>query len=251
MIKRLATLAAIAVFLTACGGGDEPPAPTGSAEGLWLSSPVNIPAVTSGTLILADGQTWSLTMYEGSLVGMQHGQTSWDATTLTGNLTNYNLVDGSNEAITFSGTYHPRLDFSVTAQPDDTSSTGVYESSYDQPPAPLADLAGTFEDDVQARTTAGGNMPGAYIEVFDDGRFALTSSSCVVEGSLNPSPSGKNFFDLSISATYGPFCHFTGLAMTGFAVHRVDEGNGMLVGGALAADRSWGFAFKAARRAPD
>lgn len=252
MIKRFFILAAAAVLLTACGGGssDEPPAPTNSAEGLWISSPTDIPDVTSGTLILADGKTWSLTLYQDNLIGMQRGQTTWDATTFAGNLTNYSLTDGTREAVTFSGAYHPKSDFSLTAQPSGVSSTGTYHPSYDQPPVSLADLAGTFEDDVQARTTDGDDMPGAYVEVFADGQFALRSFTCIVEGSLSHSPSGKNFFDLSISATYGPYCDFTGLAMTGFVVHRSDEGYPMLIGGALAADGSWGFAFKADRRAP-
>ena len=229
---RLAALAT-AALLAACGGGGGSDGPATTAEGFWVG-PTST-GYTARLVVLENGETWGLYSTSTAIVGALYGATNSSSNgTLTGSGSDFYFPGRLLQSATYSGTYTPKSSVRVTTSLG-SSFTGAYAMEYDTPAA-LANVAGSYSGVGITATTA---PYATSVSVSSSGSLTATTPLCSGSGTLQPRPSGKGVFNVTITFT-GANCPLTAAGTTsGVAVY--DAPSRTLVSMGLNPARSNGF----------
>lgn len=228
-MKRIATAVGLSILLAACGGGGDdsapagggsapaaaPPVAAGTAEGFWQGKSSTGSSVALA--VLENGETWGLYSQGGYIVGALYGNTtSTGGTKLSGSGLDFNIPSRSVTQGSYSGTFEAKGSVDVTMSTGATFK-GTYDATYDQAPAPLTALAGTFTG-----TGVSGTSPvqTASVTIRDDGYFSTSlAPQCFVSGSIAPRSSGKNVYDVVAGFTGADCALGNGASTTGTAYY--------------------------------
>ncbi|OVZ64787.1 hypothetical protein CDO44_00845 [Pigmentiphaga sp. NML080357] len=226
-------------LLAACGGGDgSDSTPDASAAGFWNGSAGSDTLLAM--LVAENGEVWGFYTDAGSDrapqdYGLIHGTSSVRGTTLTAKGRDYRsngqVAEGS---LTAEVAEKKRLKGKI-ASGGEIGFAADYDSSYEQP-AKLDDLKG---DPWLLADNSGGS---SVISVAADGSVTgsaagLQGGTCALTGSVAPQP-GRHYFNITIKFADSPECLLRNQAIQGVAIHELVNGQGLLVGALLTADKS-------------
>jgi len=242
---RHVSLAALALVLGACGGGDSSPSPPpnpDSPQGIFSGRSSN--NFDIGGLVLETNEYYFFYAQGNVIFGVVQGNMSAaNGTYTSSNGIDFSLINGRIPA-TVSGNYVPKqaLQGTVSEAAGSITFNATYQSSYDTP-ASLASAAGTYSG--AAATGNGGSSP-ILLTILSNGTFTGTSPGtsglCSFSGTLTPRATGKNVFNVSV--TFGNAnCALGTTTVNGYAVP-VAGTNGStttLYAVGLLPDRSNGF----------
>lgn len=211
-----------------------------SAEGLYTGTTSTGYQLTG--LVLETGEHYVLYGKNNTIYGVVQGNgTSNNGSFSSSNALDFFLPDSSRTSATVSATYTAKqsLQGTVTEGGQGITFTSKYESSYDTP-AFISAIAGAYSG---MSATGSGAVPiGMAIDA--NGRVSGTSrvgtSVCGYSGSLNPTATGKNVFNLSVTFNGGT-CPLGTATISGYAVPVVSGSVTTLYAVGLLADRSNGF----------
>lgn len=250
---------AVAVALSACGGGDPadagtrvlcascgagagsgtPPSPpvvaqSGSAEGYWngIAAPY-----TFATVVLPDGTTYAAYIRSGLIEGVTVGRVTSSGGTITGKLTDYNGPLRAVTPATVSGTYVARqsLNLSLRAGSLAYSLQAAYDPSYDTE-ANLSDFAGTWSGTAVSRDGVG----PFSLTLAANGDITGVAQACRFSGLAMPIARGKHPLRLDLSFS-GAGCPAAGRSVSGIAVTSQSGSRQQLLVTGVLADGSDGF----------
>jgi len=187
-----------------------------SPEGLWRGSSTdtfNAPRL----LILESGEVWNVYGTGNAISGVLQGVTSWNGSSISSTVTDFNGRAGTISASILAGNYTFNGGALLNAMTlhegsSVTLTTGFQGSNYEQP-AKLSDIQGYW----QALSWSKGSQLPTDVNVASNGDLTVVSLYCSGSGTVAPRPSGKNVFNLIISFVGGPNCEFNGQTMTGIA----------------------------------
>lgn len=238
-IRSLSLCAFASVVLTGCGGGGGGGATTNaSAEGFW-SGPTST-GFTANLVILETGESWGIYTSGNTIFGALYGQTSTSGNNVSGSGTDFDLVNRTSTASSFSGSVSPKSSLSVRTS-SGTTFSGAYSAAYDTP-ASLAALAGTFTG---TAVTANTKPTTVQVTVSASGAITLPATNgCSATGTATPRPTGKNVFNISV--TFSGACAL-GSGTTTNGVGYYDASSKRLLGLALNTSKSDGFIFTAVK----
>lgn len=239
--KRKIAAIAVALLLTACGGGGTddsaggPSGPSGSAEGFWSGTLASGVAVSAA--ILENGETWGVYTSGNLIVGALYGQTSSSGTTLSGTGTAFDVASRSSSNGTYSGTFTPKSTIRINSS-DGGVFSGTYGTKYDQP-ALLSSVSGSFTGQGVSGNSTVQSIP---LSIAADGTVTVTGTlGCAAAGSLTPRATGKNIFNVSVTFT-GTNCALgDGAVTTGVGYYDVDTKRLLVL--ALNAAKTDGFIY--------
>lgn len=241
----LAAAAALPVFLSACGGGNDAfcvatggdncgtPPSTAIAEGLWGGATNTGQAFS--LLVLENGQYFAApTTTSGA--GFVEGVMTASGGNFTDNAAVVYEPTGGVTAATMAGSFSAKQSISGTlsAFPAGTTAvsfSGDYNTLYDTP-ATVAEAAGTWTGPLTGGTAS------ATVIVAADGSVAGVNASCTFTGSLKPRPTGKHVLDGTV--TFGSACFLP--AGSSMPFEAVVSGK-QLVAVGVTGQRDHGFAF--------
>lgn len=230
------------LLLASCGGGggsSPTPAPTTSAEGLFLGTTNTNRTVTG--LVLDDSTFYFLYSRVGnpSVIGgvVQGSGVSNNGSFSSSNARDFNLEGLGVLAATVSASYISRqsLNGNVLYNGGSTSFTSAFDVAYDAVPS-LSALAGTFSGQVAFSQ----GVENANVTISPSGALSgVGASGCTVTGSVVPRTRG-NVFNLSLTFGGAP-CFFANQTMTGIAYF--DAPAKRLYGATPTANRADGVLF--------
>lgn len=240
-----AVTAAVAatVLLSACGGGGSddgqadtgtpPPAAT-SAEGFWVGK--SSTGFDVNLAVLENGDTWGVYARSGVLYGALRGTTTSANGTLSGTGAEVDLSTGAIGTGAYTGTYAPKSSLQVRLA-SNTTFIGNYASVYDQP-ASLSAVAGTYTG---SGVATGAPVQSAVLNVSASGVVSSPPSlDCSAAGTVKPSASGKNIFDLQITFN-GTNCALgNGASVSGVVYY---ENGALIAMGLRPGSQTTGFIF--------
>ena len=234
-IRFLSFWTFVSIVLTGCGGGGGDGATTNaSAEGFW-SGPAST-GFTVNLVILETGETWGIYSTGNTIYGALYGQTTTSGNVVSGTGTDFDLVNRTSTASSFSGSVSPKSSLSVRTA-SGTTFSGTYSATYDTA-ASLALLAGTFTGTAVTANTAPTTV---QVTVSASGAITLPATNgCSATGTATPRPTGKNVFNISV--TYSGTCAL-GNGTTTNGVGYYEASSKRLFGLALNTSKSDGFIF--------
>ena len=206
---KLALVASVVITLVGCGGGGGSSSATNAdAQGYWTG-----PASTGYTVsaaVLETGETWGVYTSGSTIYGALYGTTSVSGNSVSITGTDFNFLTNSSSSGNLTGSISAKSSMSL-------SGTGVtlpltYQVAYDTA-ATSAALVGNWA--FTGRSGSYTLLPGV-ISINSSGVFALNQTNCVSTGSIVPRPSGKNIYNVNISAT-GSGCAAGQTTMSGIA----------------------------------
>lgn len=247
----------MAAALAGCGGGDDGDAGTpvlcatcpagggsggnsarATVEGYWVGSGG---PYTFGTLVLENGDTYSIYLRGGSLAGVGVGRIRSNASTFSGDGTDFNFEIPAITPTTLAGTYSVKsqLQGTIGAGSRITQFSGTYDATYNTE-VDLASLAGTWSGGSASRA---GVATGTAVFAAD-GSFTARTEACTGSGSVAVRRAGKH--PLAVTASFrGAKCDLDGRTLRGIAVVAADGRSMIAV--ALNSDRDDGFFAALAR----
>ena len=202
MVRVLLMFCCVAMlFVAGCGSDDSTTAPIlsqtnqSSAKGIW-SGTTGTTAVSA--TVLSSGESWFVFQESGVTSRFAKIQLVISNNTYSGTGIRYNLVNGTSEPLTISGTFVEKsnLAVSLTAASGTSSYNLTYNSRYDTP-AKLADAAGTWKG------TFGNNTKELTLVFNNAGVLTSGSSStgCSYSSTLQPRTADPAVFDLKLTET--------------------------------------------------
>lgn len=226
--SRVLFLAALSIFMSACGGGGSSSTPTTTTP---TPQPTSPEGVYSGTVtgsqhknfqmvILENGDTWTLygtdTATASYIAGFMQGTVTWTNTTFaSSNAKDFGTYPPTPGTIT--GSYN-----SAAKTASGTASDGKATLSFSGAtpvaatynylaPADLSKISGNW-----SLTTFDG--VGILMSISSAGKIsAAASTGCTLDGSATPRPSGKNIFNVSLVFS-GSACVSKGVTASGIAL---------------------------------
>jgi hypothetical protein len=215
MFKQLLTAAIIAVLITVTGCGGTKGTNSGGFKSSGSNTPGQAQAVYSGTA--SNGTAFQTIILPTDQYYAIYGTTSGNTFTISGMLTGQGVsndgkytatvTDFSNTGTTNTGsvsasyvvgssitgtlteTGNPALTFAGTVMPSSSFNYGAAAS--------LADITGSWTGTLLDGTSA-------TVTINANGNFSGSDSGCLFSGTIRPSTSGKNFFDVSMSFGASP-----------------------------------------------
>lgn len=175
-------VAAAAVVLSGCGGGDQTPPVEPAIDGLWSDT-------NTLTLITTTGEAWTFGT-DGLAVYLSTGNVATSGNSFIWPSTLY--ADGGNVSGWLRGTFVPRTSMVGTTTIGSQSApfSLVYDGSYHQPPN-------------QALATGSwAARGGGAITINGAGEASVVRDGCTYTARITPDVSGKNFF--RVIGTFGP-----------------------------------------------
>lgn len=218
-MNRMVMAAAVvcSIGLAACGGGgDDAPAASGSAEGIWGGT--SSTGLATALIVAQDGQTWGVFGRDDDTptAGLLRGTTRVEGNRTTIDFTGINLLDGTTATGAFEGTVRSKAALNLTVRGSQTTLEATYDSSYDAPVS-LAGIAGNYT----VSMFASGLVPeqGVPITIAPTGAISGSSATpgCTSSGTVSPRTPGKNILNFSLTFQ-GANCPFAaGSSFTGVA----------------------------------
>ncbi|WHZ09845.1 MAG: hypothetical protein OJF60_000284 [Burkholderiaceae bacterium] len=162
--------------------------------------------------VLENGETWGLYSQSGYIVGALYGATKSSDSTLSGSGLDFNIPSRTVTPGSYSGTFEAKGTVDVTMSTG-AKFTGSYDAAYDQVPASLSTLAGTFTGSGVSGTSP---VQTASVIVSAIGQInGQLSQNCTVSGTIAPRPSGKNVYDVVATFTGVDCALGNGVSTTG------------------------------------
>lgn len=236
-VKRSTVTALVMIllpaFIAACGGGGDdgdagaggiqptpsPPAPT--AEGVYggtLTGSTTAPHFQ--LLVLENGDFWSLYGQDSGSIFTVYGFVQGHGTSNNGSFTASDVrgFEGDDPPLTgtLTATYNSSaktISGTVSAANGSVQFSGgpISGSLYNyDAPASLNTISGSW-------ATVSSNGGSVSLNVSASGALTIASSGCSGSGSINPRPSGKNVFNVSLTFGGAP-CALPGQTVTGIAL---------------------------------
>ena len=187
----------LALFLAGCGGGG------GGGENGAAQSPAGYWSTTDGgALITRSGELWGIVVSNDGL-DLLTGSFSVFGNTASGPLTLYQGSSAYTANVNLSFVPKQTLTVSTTANGVTTSESLFYDAIYEQAPS-MSFVQGTWK-----------GSKGETMTVAPNGAAVLSSSDgCQATGSITPSPTGENFYRITITTGSAP-CSAVGLKIDG------------------------------------
>lgn len=229
-------------LLSACGGGgggSSSPGAAQSAEGLWQGNTSTGNSVT--VAVLETGELWALVSSSSGVVGFINGSSNVSGSAVSGNETSYNLVSHTYGAQSFSGTVSTKNTMALSGP--DWAFNATYQSGYDQAPAGLAAMAGTYSG--WLASVSGTFSPSSVVSISSTGQITSPGAPCSATGSVTPRASGKNVYNFTIGFT-GASCTATSTTLSGIAAY--NNTSGVLVVLALNPGKTDGLVYSATKQ---
>ncbi len=199
---KLITATATLALLTACGGGGGTTAPSASStapastidpQGFWVGQAST--GYTVSTAILENGEAWGVYSSGSTIYGGLYGTAAVNGSSISIQGTDFNFLSNSSTAGNLTGTVVPKSSMSLTG--NTVSVPLTYLTAYDAP-ATAAAISGTWT--FTGRSGSYSLIPGS-ITIDSAGRFVLNQTNCVTSGSVIPRASGKNIYNITLSAS--------------------------------------------------
>jgi hypothetical protein len=209
------TLLTVPVLLAACGGGGDGKTCTTDLgtltktcvsnpshslpEGIWYGSVNSGQSYAAQTIVLENGQYFSIYTQGGSFVWLIEGIMSATDGAFNDSATVGFHSLGAIRAGTLSGNFTTRTSLTATTNlyvaPDTTATSfnGNYSSTYDTPIA-IGDVARTW-------TSISGVTPVSTITFQSGGTASGTQGACTFAGTFKPRASGKHLLDGTLNFT--------------------------------------------------
>ncbi|SAL19000.1 hypothetical protein AWB70_00894 [Caballeronia cordobensis] len=227
-MKLLQKLMLLALpILAACGGGGSDDktcvsdlsnltkscVPTTShalPEGIWYGAVNSSQSVAAQTIVLENGQYFSIFTRGGSFIWLIEGIMSATDGSFTDSATNGFHSLGAIRGGSLTGNFTAKSTLSATTSlfvsPDTTATNfnGNYNSTYDTPIS-INDVARTW-------TSATGVSPASTITFAADGTARGVQLACTFTGTFKPRASGKHLLDGTLSFT-GAACLLDNVSM--------------------------------------
>jgi hypothetical protein len=223
-------LLAVPALVAACGGGGSDETCTGGAdlnktctpnpskaipEGIWFG-PVNSDvSLAAQTIVLENGQYYSIFTSSGSYVWMIEGTMTASGGAFSDSATAGISRSGGLRAGSLSGNFTAKSTLTATTtlyvdpETGPQSFNGTYNATYDTPIA-LADVARTW-------TSAANVTPVSSITIGADGTVSGTSTgtlgTCGFTGAFKPRSTGKHLLDGTLNFT-GATCSLANKSMS-------------------------------------
>ena len=194
MKLSLILAALFAALLSACGGGGSGSATTtGNADpqGFWVGQAST--GYTVSTAVLENGEAWGIYSSGSIIYGALYGSASVTGNSISIQGTDFNFLTNSSAPGKLTGTVVAKSSMSLNSS--NVNLFATYQSSYDTPAAAAA-IAGVWT--FIGRSGAYSLVPGS-ISVDNAGKFTLTQTNCVTNGSIAPRSSGKNIYNITLS----------------------------------------------------
>lgn len=227
--------------LSACGGGGGGGSngPAQSAEGLWQGNTSDGYSVTAA--VLETGELWALVSSPGGVVGFMNGVSGVNGSTVTGSETSYNLLSHTYGSQSFSGSVTTKNSLALSSVNGSFSAT--YQPGYDQPPAGLAAMAGTYSG--WLASVSGTFSPSSVVSISSTGQITSPGAPCSATGSITPRASGKNVYNVTIGFA-GALCAASSTILSGIAAY--NNTSGVLVVLALNSGKTDGLVYSATKQ---
>ena len=205
--KSLATLIAVGL-ISACGGGGGSTTPSADPQGYWIGKAST--GYTVNAAILENGEAWGIYTSGSTIYGALYGTAAANGNNVSISGTDFNFLTNSTSQGNLSGPLVAKSSLTLSG----TSSVPLVYQSYYDTPATAAGVTGTWS--FTGRSGSYTLIPGT-ITVDSAGRFTLNQTNCVTSGSIVPRPSGKNVYNVSLSAV-GSGCAVGQSSMSGVAL---------------------------------
>ena len=189
---KLLTATSVLAFLTACGGGGSS-TPSVDAQGFWAGQAST--GYTVSTAILENGEAWGIYSSGSTIYGALYGTAAVNGNSISIQGTDFNFLTNSSTTGNLTGTVVSKSSMSLTG--NNVSVPVTYQTAYDTP-ATAAAITGTWA--FTGRSGSYSLIPGS-ITIDSAGRFVLNQTNCVTTGSVVPRSSGKNIYNLALSAS--------------------------------------------------
>ncbi|SAK80056.1 hypothetical protein AWB76_05388 [Caballeronia temeraria] len=227
-MKRFSKLMLLALpILAACGGGNDDKTcvtdlsnltkscvanPSHALpEGIWYGSVNSSQSIAAQTIVLENGQYFSIYTQGGSFVWLIEGiMTATDGAFTDPATVGFHSL-GAIRGGTLSGTFSTKSTLTATTSlfvsPDTTATSfnGNYNTTYDTPIG-ISDVARTWN-------SATGVTPASTITFAADGTARGTQSACAFTGSFKPRSTGKHLLDGTLNFT-GSLCSLDNMSMS-------------------------------------
>lgn len=231
-------------LMSACGGGggaggSSSPGAAQSAEGLWQGNTSSGNRVTAA--VLETGELWALVSSSSGVVGFINGSTNVSGSVVSGNETSYNLVSHTYGVQSYSGTVSTKNTMALSGP--DWSFNAMYQSGYDQAPAGLVAMAGTYSG--WLASVSGTFAPSSVVSISSTGQITSPGAPCSANGSITPRASGKNVYNVTIGFT-GASCTAASTTLSGIAAY--NNTSGVLVVLALNPGKTDGLVYSATKQ---
>lgn len=233
---RLAALT-VSAFLTACGGGGDGPV-SGSAEGFWVGTSSS--GYTVRLAVLENGETWGFYTSGGTIYGALFGNTAASGSSLSGSGTDFYFPSLLAQSSSYSGTVAAKQSIQVTTS-GGTSFTGGYSNEYDIP-ATLSAVAGSYSGTGITATTS---AYATTVTINSAGAITASTPLCSGTGSIQPRPTGKGIFNVTVTFMGGS-CPLSAAGTTS-GVAYYDTANRTLVSLGLNGAKTNGFFWVGAK----
>ena len=189
---RVLAILVSTAFLSACGGGGSAPASV-DPQGFWEGKAST--GYTVDAAILENGETWGFYSSGSTIYGALYGTATVNGSSISIQGTDFNFTNNSSTASSMTGTVSAKSSMSLMGNSFTLPMT--YGNSYDTP-ATAAAIMGTWS--FTGRSGSYTLIPGSFT-IDGAGRFTLNQTNCVTSGSVVPRPSGKNIYNLTLSAS--------------------------------------------------
>jgi hypothetical protein len=192
---RFLVLALFATLsLSGCGGGGGGGGGvSASPEGFWSGTATS--GYTVNLVVLEDGETWGIYSSGTTIYGGLYGVTSVSGSTATATGTDFNFLTNRAVQGVLSGPITARSSMSLSGS---TGSVQLAYSSAYEAQALQQSATGTWS--FVGRSGLYSLIPGS-VSIDASGSFTLNQTNCTTTGSITPRPSGKNVFNINLSAT--------------------------------------------------
>jgi hypothetical protein len=189
---KLLTATAVLTLLSACGGGGSS-TPSADPQGFWTGQAST--GYTISTAILESGEAWGIYSSGSTIYGALYGTAATNGNSISIQGTDFNFLTNSSVPGNLTGTLLPKSSMSLTGS--NVSVPLIYQTAYDTP-ATAAAITGTWA--FTGRSGSYSLIPGSFT-IDSGGRFILNQTNCVTSGTVVPRSSGKNIYNLTLSAS--------------------------------------------------
>lgn len=210
LTTRIAITVISAAALTACGGGGSSGGGTANADpqGYWNGQAST--GYVVNVAVLETGETWGIYTSGSTIYGALYGSTSVSGNSVSISGTDFNFLTNSSSTGNLTGTITAKASMSLSGIGGTLPLT--YLSAYDTA-ATSAAITGNWS--FTGRSGSYSLVPGS-ITVDSSGRFTLNQTNCVTSGTIIPRSSGKNIYNVALSAS-GTGCATSQSSMSGIA----------------------------------